>query len=129
MPRAKDNRKPIGTETCFKCGEQAEFLQVQRGKRVGELYRKGCECKPNQNAKPFEQLEWFNRMTRTQVDMIPFPYKSGAGVETPEEPEPKAAASPPKPVENSGGKPENSKRGVILGGLFLVGGIAAALMT
>jgi hypothetical protein len=129
MPRATDSRKAIGTETCTKCGEQAEFYQVQRGKKVGHLYRKGCECKAIQNTPPFQQLEWLERMTRTPHPMIPNPYTGAGASELAEGPEPKPKSeNPPEPVASSEGEPE-SKRGVILGGLILVSGIAAALLT
>lgn len=148
MPRAKDNRKPIGTELCSVCGGQAEFYQVQRGKRVGELYRKGCDCKAIQNAPPFQQLEWFNRMRKTPHEMIPFPHKEGGGLqplgEPSSEPERGPAAlggigveamepeaeEPREPQAQQGGDRKNeSKKTGLIGLVLLVGSVAVATMT
>lgn len=79
MARARDNRKPVGEETCIKCGGQAEFYQVQKGRYLGHLYRKGCECKVVQNAPPYLQLEWMERMTRTPHPMMANPLVAGTG--------------------------------------------------
>lgn len=128
MPRAKDNRKPVGTETCLKCGEQAEFYQVQKGPKTGYLYRKGCECKADQRTMPYVQLEWLHRMERTPHPMVEHPLKEAG--ETPEEPAPKPETHEPEPRASTEGSGETpNKRGAILGGLILVGGIAAALLT
>ena len=135
MPRAKDNRKPVGTEKCVKCGEEAEFYQVQKGRYMGYLYRKGCECKADQRTMPYVQLEWLQRMARTPHPMMPhpltqWPEKGGEEGETPEEPAPKPETHEPEPRASTEGSGETpSKRGAILGGLILVGGIAAALLT
>ena len=130
MPRANDQRKPVGTETCLKCGEQAEFYQVQKGRYQGYLYRKGCDCKADQRVKPYVQLEWLERMQRTPHPMMGHPLTQqpdpGEPRETPDaEPEPKT----PEPSASTEGEPENPKRGAIIGGLILIGGIAAALLT
>jgi hypothetical protein len=130
MPRATDNRKAIGTEKCRACGEEAEFYQVQKGRKVGQIYRKGCDCKAIQNAPPFKQLEWFNTMTRTPHEAIPFPYKSGAGVEEPEPLEKTPEETPAKPQASSEGNPEKKASPAgIAGFLIIAGGIVAALLT
>ena len=127
MPRAKDNRKPVGTEKCIKCGEEAEFYQVQKGPKMGYLYRKGCDCKADQRTLPYLQLEWLERMQRTPHPMVPHPLTTAGA--PPEEPEPKPEASQPETPGAAEVQPETGHRGAILGGLILIGGIAAALLT
>lgn len=89
MPRAQDNRKPVGTENCTKCGSEAEFFQVQKGRYTGYLYRKGCECKADQRTLPFVQLEWLQRMNRTPHPMMVHPLTV--------EPQPREPATEPAP--------------------------------
>ena len=137
MPRAKDNRKPVGTETCSKCGFEADFLQVQKGRFTGYLYRKGCECKADQRTLPYLQLEWLERMKRTPHPMMPHPLTvQGA----PATPEPKPQKPAPEPVQTpepeaaeplatteGNQKTEGKARGFI-GLALLVGSVAVAMM-
>lgn len=123
MPRAKDNRKPVGTEHCNECGTLARFFQVQKGHRTGYLYKR-CECGCDQKTGAAVQSRWLQNMQRTGEPMIPHPLEQ---VREPEpEPEPKKA----EPLDNSEGEPEpeNKKTGLI--GLFILGTAAAvALLT
>ena len=75
MPRANDNRKPVGTEHCDTCGTLARFYQVQKGSRTGYLYRR-CECGCNQTSGAAQQVRWLETMSRTAEPMIPHPLQS-----------------------------------------------------
>ena len=128
MPRANDNRKPVGTETCLKCGEEAEFYQVQQGPYLGYLYRKGCECKADQRRKPYVQFEMLERMRRTPHPMMEHPLtRQGEHREKPAQSEPEPKPETRTTSEEAGETPNH--RGAIIGGLILIGGIAAALFT
>lgn len=80
MPRAKDDRKPVGTEDCGDCGTTAAFYQVQTGKRRGYLYRR-CACGADQSTGAEKQKRWLAGMARTASPMIEHPLNL-------EEPEP-----------------------------------------
>lgn len=128
MPRATDNRKPVGTGQCEKCGENtAEFLQVQRGKRLGYLYRKCINCKANQEQTPAQQFEWLDGMKRTVYPMIPHPLQAPAAQAVAPvaaivpAPEPATVPAPkPAPVPNRGG---------VIGFAAMAGAVALALFT
>jgi hypothetical protein len=128
MPRATDNRKPVGTGTCEKCGENtAEFFQVQRGKRLGYLYRKCINHRANQCQTPAQQFEWLDGMKRTVYPMIPHPLQAPAAqpvepaADHVPEPEPKAVPEKkPAPVPNRGG---------FIGFAAMAGAVALALFT
>ena len=122
MPRAKDNRKAVGTEQCSECGTLARFFQVQKGNRTGYLYRR-CECGADQKTGAALQMKWLNRMDTTGETMIPHPL---LGTQTPDNPEPK----PAQPRANTEGNPEpEGKRAGLIGlGILVVAG-AAALLT
>lgn len=137
MPRAKDNRKPVGTETCSKCGFEADFLQVQKGRFTGYLYRKGCECKADQRTLPYLQLEWLERMKRTPNPMMQHPL-TVQGVTEPTEPKPKKTGPEPvqtpepeaaEPLATTEGNPKTEgKAGGFIGLALLVGSVAFAMM-
>lgn len=130
MPRAKDNRKPVGTEDCLKCGNEAEFFQVQRGRYKGYLYRKGCDCKADQRTLPFVQLEWLEKMKRTPHPMMQHPLTAEPEpVQAKEEPENEPEPKPAEPVAKSGGsgEPETKKSGLIGLGLLVVAGAVAII--
>lgn len=123
MPRAKDNRKPVGTEHCNECGTLARFFQVQKGHRTGYLYKR-CECGCDQKTGAAVQSRWLQNMQRTGEPMIPHP------LEQVREPEPEQEPKPEETLDNSGGEPEpeSKKTGLIGLGILLVAG-AAALLT
>lgn len=124
MPRANDKRKPVGTEHCDTCGTLARFFQVQKGNRMGYLYRR-CECGCNQTSGAAQQVKWLNSMSPTGEEMIPHPLQKQAD-EPVVEPEPK----PAQPLGADEGNPEteSKKTGLIGLGILLVAG-AAALLT
>ena len=127
MPRAKDNRKAVGTEHCNECSTTARFYQVQTGNRTGYLYRR-CECGADQKTGAAVQMRWLSGMARTAEIMIPHPLQARA--EPQAEPVAQVEPKPAEPQASSGGNPEkqSSKAGIV--GLFIiVGGIAAALLT
>lgn len=124
MPRAKDDRKPVGTEHCNECGTLARFLQVQKGNRTGYLYRR-CECGADQRSGAAVQVKWLKTMNPTGEEMIPHPLQSQVNEPEPA-PKPKAA----EPLGESEGNPEpESKTAGFIGLFILAGGIAAALLT
>ncbi len=123
MPRAKDNRKPVGTEHCNECGTLARFFQVQKGHRTGYLYKR-CECGCDQKTGAAVQSRWLQNMQRTGEPMIPHP------LEQVREPDPEPEPKTEEPLDNSEGEPEpeSKKTGLIGLGILLVAG-AAALLT
>lgn len=127
MPRAKDNRKPVGTEHCDQCGTLARFYQVQKGNRTGYLYRR-CECGADQRTGAAIQCKWLESMDRTAETMIPHPLEQVR--ETPPEPAPPEPEETPEPRTSSGGNPEttNHKAGA-LGLLAMGAAVAVALFT
>jgi len=136
MARARDNRKPVGEEKCLKCGGHAEFYQVQKGRYLGHLYRKGCDCRVIQNAPPYLQLEWLERMTRTPHPMVPHPLTVAAApvepVPEPVEPEPKEKPEP-EPVEPrasiEGNPKQGGKRATLIGVGLLIGSVFVAALS
>ena len=130
MPRARDNRKPVGTEHCSECGTLARFYQVQKGHRTGYLYRR-CECGADQKTGAAVQTRWLQNMTRTDEPMIPHPLDRSTDPEpTGGEPAEPAPEKPPEPRATSEGnpEPESKKRGLI--GLLIIGaGVALATLT
>lgn len=132
MPRAKDNRKPVGTEHCHKCGCEAEFFQVQRGPKLGYLYRKGCDCKADQRTLPYVQLEWLNRMTRTPHPMVqhPLTLEGATPAEPAEKPQPEPVHHEPEPRASTEGNPKtDTKKTGLIGLALLVGSVAVAIFT
>ncbi len=78
MPKANDDRKPVGTAHCNDCGLTAAFYQVTKGKRRGYLYKRcpppsagGCGC--DQSAGAVKQQRWLTEMQRTDEPMIEHP--------------------------------------------------------
>jgi len=127
MPRAKDNRKPVGTKHCGVCETLGRFYQVQTGNRAGLLYFR-CECGANQSSGKLQQVKWLKEMQPTGADMIPHPLQNepvpDVVPEKPaEEPAPKAA---PEAAQRQGSEP--NKAGFI-GVAAMVGAVALALLT
>ncbi len=130
MPRAKDNRKAVGTEHCNECGTLARFYQVQKGNRTGYLYRR-CECGADQRTGAGVQVKWLESMQRTGETMIPHPLEQVREVQPePEEPEEKPEPETPEPRATSEGNPKTeSKKAGFIGIAAMVGAVAVALLT
>lgn len=134
MPRAKDNRKPVGTEACSECGTLARFYQVQKGNRTGYLYRR-CECGADQRTGAGVQVRWLNKMTRTAETMIPHPLEHQAHppaepVPEPAKPAPEEPENNPEPRAPSEGNPKTeNKRAGLIGLAAMAGAVAVALFT
>lgn len=132
MPRAKDDRKPVGTEHCAECGTLARFYQVQKGNRTGYLYRR-CECGADQRSGAAVQVKWLNAMNPTGEQMIPHPLQKRDPLDPKWNPEITAGEPEPKPAEplaSSEGNPktESKKTGII--GIVILGFAGAvALLT
>lgn len=124
MARANDNRKPVGTEYCGECGTIARFFQVQKGNRLGYLYRR-CECGADQRSGAAVQLKWLSVMEPTGSDMIPHPMQ--AQVKN-EEGESSVESSEPLEVAGVEEKTESKKVG-LFGLLILVAAGAVAILT
>ena len=130
MPRANDNRKPVGTGTCEKCGENtAEYFQVQKGKKMGYLYRKCLNCPANQSQRPADQFKFLEAMKRTPHPMIPHPLEGRVGEPEPEEPEPKPAPEPDEPQAPQGVQGTTSKTAPMLGVMGLTAAVLIGLFT
>lgn len=124
MPRARDDRKPVGTEHCDECGTLARFYQVQKGHRLGYLYRR-CECGADQRTGAAVQVRWLKTMALTGEPMIPHPLQSQVD-EPSETPEPETA----EPQTQSGVHRETEpKRTGLIGLGVLAVGVAVALIT
>jgi hypothetical protein len=127
MPRAKDNRKPVGTGPCEQCGDNTgEYFQVQSGKKMGYLYRKCLNCPANQSKTPADQFAWLAAMSRTPYPMIPHPLQVQGPVHVPEAPAPvqdvpaTETATKTVPVPNRAG---------FIGVAAMAGAVALALFT
>ncbi|MCC4269878.1 hypothetical protein LL254_04095 [Marinobacter nauticus] len=130
MPRAKDNRKAVGTEHCSECGTLARFYQVQKGNRTGYLYRR-CECGADQRTGAGVQVKWLESMQRTGETMIPHPLEQVRDAQPePEEPEEKPEPETPEPSATSEGNPKTeNKRAGLIGLAAMAGAVAVALFT
>ena len=130
MPRAKDNRKAVGTEHCVECGTLARFYQVQKGNRTGYLYRR-CECGADQRTGAGVQVKWLESMQRTGETMIPHPLEQVRDAQPePEEPEEKPEPETPEPRATSEGNPKTeNKRAGLIGLAAMAGAVAVALFT
>lgn len=131
MPRAKDDRKAVGTEHCSECGTIARFLQVQKGNRTGYLYRR-CECGADQRSGAAVQVKWLKTMARTDEPMIPHPLENTA-IEPAgqvQEPEPNPEPKPAEPRSSSevNRKTESKKTGLI-GVAAMVTAVIVAIST
>lgn len=124
MPRAKDNRKAVGTEQCHECGTLARFYQVQKGNRLGYLYRR-CECGADQRSGAGVQVKWLTSMAATGEEMIPHPLQSQV-----KDPATEPEEKPAQPLASTEGnpQPESKKTGLIGLGILIAAG-AAALLT
>lgn len=134
MPRATDNRKPVGTEHCDECGTTARFYQVQRGNRLGYLYRR-CECGADQKTGAAIQVKWLSRMQRTPEPMIPHPLETEKKPADPlrdpvkNDVEPREQETPePQAPQGLNRKKESNKAGLI-GFAAMVGAVALAVLT
>lgn len=130
MPRARDNRKAVGTEHCSECGTLARFFQVQKGNRTGYLYRR-CECGADQKTGAAIQSRWLQGMTRTGETMIPHPLEQVRQAEPePAQPAPEEPENKPEPRTTSEGNPktQNSKAG-LFGFAAMAAAVAVALFT
>ena len=127
MPRANDNRKPVGTQECGDCGTLARFYQVQKGNRTGYLYRR-CECGADQSSGAAKQARWLATMDRTGAPMIPHPLENPASDRA--EPGEPAPEKPPEPQAAQGvnPKPDSNKTGLI-GVAALVGAVLVGVLT
>ena len=120
MPRANDNRPAVGTIACDGCGETATLYQVQRGKRMGYLYKR-CGCGADQRTGEYIQRDWLRHMSAREIgdQWIPHP------LDLPE-PDPEPANTPqPDPIGTPGPvgtTPEKPRRG----GLIALGIAAGA---
>lgn len=134
MPRATDNRKPVGTEFCDGCGTTARFYQVQKGNRTGYLYRR-CECGCDQKTGAGIQVKWLERMQRTPEPMIPHPLEAvreqvQEPEATPDEPEQTTEPEAPEPQQQQGvNRKTESKKNGLIGLALLLGSVAVAVMT
>jgi|SRR5690554_6730662 len=130
MPRAKDNRKAVGTEHCNECGTLARFYQVQKGNRTGYLYRR-CECGADQRTGAGVQVKWLETMQRTGETMIPHPLEGvRKAQQEPEKPEPEPEQETPEPHATSEGNPKTeTKRAGLIGLAAMAGAVAVALFT
>lgn len=127
MPKATDNRKPVGTLHCDDCGTVASYYQVQKGKRRGYLYKR-CGCGCDQSSGVEKQRRWLSGMNLTGEPMIDHPLdlqvnqteeeeKAASAVNTGVEPESVGTVEP-----NRGGKK-------VVGLLALIGAIGLALVS
>lgn len=130
MPRAKDNRKAVGTEHCSECGTLARFYQVQKGNRTGYLYRR-CECGADQRTGAAVQVKWLESMQRTGETMIPHPLEgSREPAPEPAKPAPEEPENNPEPRATSEGNPKTeNKRAGLIGLAAMAGAVAVALFT
>lgn len=125
MPRAKDNRKPVGTAYCDRCDAEAAFYQVQSGKRRGYLYKR-CGCGCDQKTGEAVQREWLGEMVPTGVTMLEHPLIAKG------EPPESQGTDTGEPEENQGtetAEPQQPRKvGGVFGVLIVVGAVALALI-
>lgn len=118
MPRANDNRKAVGTEYCSECQTLARFYQVQKGHRLGYLYRR-CECGADQRTGASVQARWLASMNPTDEPRLPHPLDAQSRDDEPTE----------KTAQPQARQGESDKKSGLIGLGALVAAVAVALLT